>query len=281
MGRSTMLVNVFSVLTEADKQLPLYVTSVGGWAHQEPMWREHGFPDFQWIQTVSGQGVLKAADGRRLTVSKGQGMLLYPHEEHEYAAVKEPWEVVWISWNGRQAAEMLETLGLLRTEALHISSPERTLLRCREALAGAQSADPLRSLRVSAVLYELVLDLSAYGSASELRSKGQHAEQLAPVLSLMEERSAEPLTLDMLADTLGVSPQHTCHLFQQTLGMRPFEYLKRVRLRKAKELLLQDWKLEVQQVAERVGYGNASYFIKLFKEQEGMTPAQFRGSYRM
>jgi AraC-like DNA-binding protein len=245
------------------------------------MRREGGFPDYQWIQTVSGQGLLEAGDGRRLTVSKGQGMLLYPNETHAYSALRAPWEVIWVSWNGAQAAAIMESLQLVRTEALHVSSPERTLLRCRDIHAGAQSADPLRMLRVSASVYELLLDLAAYGSLAELRSKRQHAEQLAPVLALMEERSAEPLTLEMLAQRLGVSPQHTCHLFQQTLGMRPFEYLKRVRLRKAKELLLQQWDLEVQEVGERVGYGHASYFIKLFKQQEGMTPAQFRGTYRM
>lgn len=275
-----MDINVFSLLTEADKRLPFYLTSVGFWENQELTHREEGFPHYQWIQTVDGQGVLETADGRRLTVGKGEGMLLYPNERHMYTFLREPWEVMWLTFDGSHAGEMLRSLGLTRTEVVQVSSPERTLLRCREALAGAQSADPLRSLHGSAIVYQLLLDLAAYGSLSELRSKRQHAEQLAPVLAFLEERSAEPLTLDMLAKQLGVSQQHTCFLFQQTLGMRPFEYLKRVRLRKAKELLLQERGLEVRQVAERVGYGHASYFIRLFKDQEGMTPAQFRSSYR-
>jgi len=276
-----MDINVFSLLTEADKRLPFYMTSVGFWKHQEPTRRDQGFPHYQWIQTIDGQGALETADGRRLTAGKGEGMLLYPNEKHLYWAEREPWEVMWLTFDGAYVGEMLRSLALSRTEVVHVSSPERTLLRCREALSGAQSADPLRSMHGSSIVYQLLLDLAAYGSLSELRSKQQHAEQLAPVLALLEERSAEPLTLDMLAQRLGVTPQHTCYLFQQTLGMRPFEYLKRVRLRKAKELLLQERELEVQQVAERVGYGHASYFIRLFKQQEGMTPAQFRSSYRM
>jgi AraC family transcriptional regulator of arabinose operon len=280
MKEKTMDYNVFSLLTESDKRLPLYITSAGSWEHQKPMRREQGFPHYQWIQTIGGQGVLDTADGRRLTVSAGQGMLLYPNERHAYMAVREPWEVAWVTWDGTQADAIMQSLQLRQTDVLHVSSPERTLLRCREATAVVQSADPLRTWRGSAVVYELLLDLAAYGSRAELRSKQQHAEQLAPVLALMEERSAEPLTLDMLAQRLGVTPQHACHLFRQALGMRPFEYLKRVRLRKAKELLLREPDLEVQQVGERVGYGHASYFIKLFKQQEGMTPAQFRSSYR-
>ncbi|MNJ00150.1 Bifunctional transcriptional activator/DNA repair enzyme AdaA [compost metagenome] len=72
-----------------------------------------------------------------------------------------------------------------------------------------------------------------------------------------------------------MTPQHTCLLFQQTLGMRPFAYLTRYRLRKAKELLLQE-QLEVREIAKRVGYEDTSYFIKLFKRQEGVTPIRFR-----
>jgi AraC-like DNA-binding protein/quercetin dioxygenase-like cupin family protein len=275
-----MDINVFSLLTETDKRLPFYMTSVGFWEHQEPTRRDQGFPHFQWIQTISGQGVLETADGRKLVVGKGEGMLLYPNEKHLYMAEREPWEVMWLTFDGAYVGDMLRSIGLPRTEAVNVSSPERTLLRCREALALAQSSDPLRSMRSSAIVYQLLLDLGAYGTLSELRSKQQHAEQLAPVLAFLEEHSDEPLTLDMLAQQLRVTPQHTCYLFQRTLGMRPFEYIKRVRLRKAKELLLQERELEVQEIAERVGYGHASYFIRLFKQQEGMTPVQFRSSYR-
>ena len=51
-------------------------------------------------------------------------------------------------------------------------------------------------------------------------------------------------------------------------------YLSKVRINKAKEFLLQDMK--VLEVAEKVGYKDADYFIQKFKEHTGQTPKSFK-----
>jgi AraC family transcriptional regulator of arabinose operon len=135
------------------------------------------------------------------------------------------------------------------------------------------------SIDASSKIYELLLDLHVYGAASEVRSKQQHIEHLTPILDYIEIHYPESIVLADLASLLAVSPQHICVLFQQTLGMRPFEYITKQRLRKAKELLLRKTDMEISQVARNVGYADASYFIKLFKQQEGLTPLVFRSTH--
>lgn len=271
--------HIFSALTEIELQMPFYATSAGGWLNQEAMNRKEGFPDFQWIQTLSGQGML-VTEGSSFIVAKHQGMLLFPHAEHHYYAVQEPWEVVWVTFNGQYVRQLLETMHMRHSEVLYISNPDHILGKIKEIHALMHSNDPLRNFESSALAYQIVLDLFMYGSSSEIRSKQQHYEQLEPVLAFIEEHYSEDLTLEELAQKLSVSSQHTCLLFQRTLGMRPFEYIKRVRLRKAKELLIEDTKLEVHAVARIVGYAHASYFIKLFKQAEGVTPSMFRSIHR-
>ncbi|AEI46141.1 AraC family transcriptional regulator [Paenibacillus mucilaginosus] len=267
--------NVFRVVTETDRALPVYVTGAGGWNHQEPMEREDGFPHFQWIQTVQGAGWFEAG-GRTHNVGPGQGMLLYPHEKHRYAPVKEPWTVRWVSFDGAYVKEMLGASRLDASQGLFLTNPELLLSRMHAILLLMDSKDPRAALESSALAYQFILDLYLYASPSEVRSKEQHYEQLAPVFHYIAEHYPEPVSLQDMAGQLGVTPQHTCLLFQQTLGMRPFAYLTLYRLRKAKELLLQEPSLEVRTVAARVGYEDSSYFIKLFKGQEGITPSRFR-----
>ena len=142
------------------------------------------------------------------------------------------------------------------------------------------SKDTMDSLDASSKIYELLLDLHVFGAASEVRSKQQHIEHLTPVLNYIEISYAEPQSGRARSHTFyAVSPQHICVLFQQTLGMRPFEYITKQRLRKAKELLLRETDMEISQVARNVGYADASYFIKLFKQQEGLTPLIFRSTH--
>lgn len=274
-----MFTNVFRVITELDRRLPMYLTSAGSWLHQEPTHRPSGFPDYQWIQTLDGIGELEAG-GVVSTMSAGQGMLLYPDEPHRYAPVRKPWTVRWVTFNGAQAGAWLGTLGLDRSTVLYLQTPDLLLKKMHAISSSIDAKDPAGAAEGSSLLYQLLLDLFLYGSRSEVRSKQQHFEQLAPVFSFIAEHYAEPLALRDLARQLQVTPQHTCLLFQQTVGMRPFAYITTYRLRKAKELLLDEAELEVQEIARLVGYEDSSYFIKLFRRQEGMTPSSFRHVHR-
>lgn len=273
--------NYFPILTEMERRLPYYITSAGGWDHQEPIVRTEGYPDFQWIQCLNGEGVLQVGDSDiTQPVGKGQGMLLYPHEAHQYRAVRGPWEVMWLGFNGSLVRETLTALDFTDTQVLYISQPGLTQLRLTEASNLLESADPMQSMEGSHVVYHLLLSLYKYGSAAEIRSKHQHFDQLAPILEYMELHFDQTITLKMLADQIGVSPQHTCLLFKQALGMRPIAYLTKIRMRKAKELLLRDAHLEVQEVVRRVGFEHPSYFIKMFRQLEGITPQAFRLIHR-
>ncbi|MEI7024990.1 AraC family transcriptional regulator [Paenibacillus sp. y28] len=269
---------LFRTLTEADLRLPFYMTGSGGWNNQETVLREQGFPDYQWIQCLEGEGVLMT-EGFRETVGPGQGMLLFPHQAHEYRAVQEPWRVRWVTFGGKHAEELLAGLGFTHSEVLYVAYPEMTLARLQDMEKAARTEGAMACFEASRLIYDLLLDLHRYGSAGEQRSAQRHYERLAPVLAYIEQNYARQLTLEELADELSVTAQHLCLLFQQTLGLRPFEYVNRCRIRKAKEAMLREPSLRVQDVAGQAGFEHVSYFIKRFRQLEGMTPSQFRRLY--
>ncbi|MDE7294184.1 MAG: helix-turn-helix transcriptional regulator, partial [Oscillospiraceae bacterium] len=83
--------------------------------------------------------------------------------------------------------------------------------------------------------------------------------------------------MDDLCAVSGVSGQYICLLFKRTLGTRPMEYIAKRRIQAAKELLTSSDKT-VENIAIETGFCTASYFCKLFKRYEGMTPIQFKKS---
>lgn len=274
-----MDLGLFPILHENDLKLPYYMTSVGEWTHQEPVERKNGFQDYQWIQCIAGEGELRV-DGAKHRVTPGKGMLLYAGVPHLYRPLVRPWSVRWVSFNGAQVPSSLAAFGLERSMVLALSSPEPVLQTMRESMTYMDANHPMGTLECSSLVYHLLIDLYRYGSGSEIRSKQHDYEQLTPVFRFIEAHYAEALSLEKLAKQLGVSSQHTCYLFQKTLGVRPFQYLTQYRIRKAKELLLEHMELDVQAVARRVGYEHPSYFIKLFRQTEGVTPSVFRTIHR-
>ena len=80
-----------------------------------------------------------------------------------------------------------------------------------------------------------------------------------------------------LLTAAGVSPQYLCRIFKRKTDMRPFQYINCRRLSYAKQLLTKG-NMTVSQVSEAVGYHDASYFCKLFRVQEGVSPKKFMSS---
>ena len=81
--------------------------------------------------------------------------------------------------------------------------------------------------------------------------------------------------MNRVAEHLFLNPSYFSKIFHEKMGDTFSKYLIRLRVNRAKELL-KDSTLKIYEVAEQVGYQDFRHFVKLFKEQEGMTPAQYR-----
>jgi len=91
----------------------------------------------------------------------------------------------------------------------------------------------------------------------------------------IEANFSQDLTLEEVAQQVYLSPCYFSRLFKQIKGLNFIDYLTRVRLQAARELLLST-NLSVAEIAARVGYHDARYFGQVFKKQEGYTPGVFR-----
>lgn len=94
-------------------------------------------------------------------------------------------------------------------------------------------------------------------------------------IDLIDREYTRRITMDELCAVTGLSKQHICRLFRSALDTRPMEYAAKRRIQAAKELL-SGTDMTTEEIAEKVGFGSISYFCKLFRRYEGMTPTQFR-----
>jgi two-component system response regulator YesN len=92
----------------------------------------------------------------------------------------------------------------------------------------------------------------------------------------LQEHYMDEITLEVMSELVHVSPAYFSRLFQKETSKTFTGYLTNLRLNQAKYLLLHT-ELPVYDIAERVGYRNTRYFLKLFKETVGFTPTEYRG----
>jgi AraC-like DNA-binding protein len=92
---------------------------------------------------------------------------------------------------------------------------------------------------------------------------------------LMETRINQPFDLTSLAKESGYHPGHFIRLFRQVEGVTPGTYFSRRKMQHACSLL-NDPSLQVQRIAECVGFTDPLYFSRAFKKVIGMSPATYR-----
>jgi AraC-like DNA-binding protein len=84
-----------------------------------------------------------------------------------------------------------------------------------------------------------------------------------------------PISRQELAAAVGVSKDYLSHIFHQELGISPWEYLNRYRIKQAKALLLNSNE-SVMNIAAQVGFNDLSYFNRVFHKHVGCSPRTFR-----
>lgn len=107
------------------------------------------------------------------------------------------------------------------------------------------------------------------------------AKQLAylrTVLEMIDLHLYEQMTLEQLADAVGLSSKYFCRFFQNMTGQKPFAYINALRIEHACDIFIRE-KVTVKEVAARLGYKDINYFIKTFKRYRGMTPKKYAAQY--
>ncbi|MCD8011380.1 MAG: AraC family transcriptional regulator [Lachnospiraceae bacterium] len=123
-------------------------------------------------------------------------------------------------------------------------------------------------------LFEFVRELFANEALSAELSTEYLASDILDYI-LENEASGKKITLDSLAEEFHVSASHLSRVFSHAYGMSPINYLIYSRVTKATEYLLKT-DLSVAEIAERLGYENATHFSHLFTGRLGCTPSEYR-----
>lgn len=101
---------------------------------------------------------------------------------------------------------------------------------------------------------------------------------LRKAIIYMNQHLEANLSLEEVASHVGLSPTYFSRLFSNDMRMTYIEYLTKIRIEESKKFLV-DTKESISDIAIRLGFSDQSYFSKVFKKVEGMTPGKYRRMY--
>ena len=125
---------------------------------------------------------------------------------------------------------------------------------------------------------DLLRRYSTLGQQSGEVIGGLSPRKLKQATEYINDNLAGDLSLVNIADATGINTYHFAHLFKQSTGLAPHQYVIKVRVEEAKRLLAET-DLIVGEIAQRVGYTH-SRFGALFRRHVGMNPTAFRDAQK-
>lgn len=255
----------------AESSLPIYLVSVGMYNCQPHTVRRDGHPNAQIFYCTKGSGRLEV-NGLVYDIEPMDAFIMPDGIPHEYYPTDDVWDIRWIEFSGESCEKMLSSLDLYSASVFAL--PEMGLLehyfrRMHESLSGDSI---FGNYRASGYLYDFIIEF--HRLTGRMPQIGTYPAVVRAV-DYIGAHFAERITLDGLSAEAGVSPQHLCRLFRSAMGCRPMEYLAKRRIQEAKSLLA-DSALSMEEIAERTGFCDSSYFGRLFRRYEGISPGKFR-----
>ncbi len=94
----------------------------------------------------------------------------------------------------------------------------------------------------------------------------------------MQRHFSENLTLEDIAGSAFLSTSYASRIFKKEQKLSIMDYLRKIRISEAKKILRES-NLQIEEIAVKVGYADSSYFTKVFRKTENMTPSQYRQTY--
>ena len=103
--------------------------------------------------------------------------------------------------------------------------------------------------------------------------------QCAAVRRYIDLHFKEALTLEQLADEGHMNKYYLSHAFKREYGISPINYMISKRIEESKYLLAET-DLSLSQIAHLLGFSSLSYFSQVFRKTQGVSPMEFRQSFK-
>ena len=107
----------------------------------------------------------------------------------------------------------------------------------------------------------------------EISLHDKNYRKLLPILQYIDKNYTDKIQISELSKLIHVCDDRMIRLFKEVTGETPVEYILNLRVEQALKLLMED-KLSIAEIAEKTGFGSATYMTRVFKQKLGLTPGK-------
>lgn len=191
----------------------------------------------------------------------------------------EPWEYTWLHFYGKGAGyyykSITDSVGFIIHPA-DIMPFVKSIYDIIQIYSSSESV--LKTdISASAKIINILNDFWEYGS-EDGRVNDNTETKIIEIHDYIMDNYMKKISLDMLEEKFYLSRFHMSREYKKRYGITIIQYLTSLRVSKAK-LDLRFTNMSIEEIAVECGFSNASYFGKIFRKYESMTPSEYRNTW--
>jgi len=250
---------------------------------RDPVYRWDGItrndgPLLLFQYTIDGEGVLETS-GETYRLEPGRALMVEIPGNHAYYFPEHAshWTFLFIQMRPTLIAPNWHEAKRRLGETPFLPQSSKPIRILQDIFDEAHAGRITDSYTASSMVYHFVTELCRF-AATPQSDRREWPIKVRQAVEIIESQYGNMISLDQLADQLNLSKHHMIRIFSAVIGISPGVYLNRVRIEQAMRLLRHS-NLNIDLIAERVGYSSGSYFIKVFRKLTGCTPGEFRSGH--
>jgi AraC-like DNA-binding protein len=208
-------------------------------------------------------------------INKGQVIIIDPDISHEiYYSDKISHEVFWVNFTGYGVFSVLQQLNLISQKIYCVEDYTVIDNLFINIIKELQIKSESYIIICSSYLIELLTTISRCKKNYHGNTHVSESE-LHKIMNYLNESYNHQHTIEELSNKCNLSPYYFIRKFKKVSGYSPQKYLLKIRMENAKKMLIES-DLTISNIGTMVGFKDALYFSKAFKEFVGLSPSQFR-----
>ena len=218
---------------------------------------------------LRGEGYLLVGK-EKIKIEKGYVFLIRPDEDIIYYPDRNnPWEFIWADFVGENLDTVFTKCGLEKNRH-YIKTKTQKLGEWFEQMLDAHF-ERGRLFESTVILVRILSRLIEENSDNFSKNINRIARE---ALIFINNNYRIEISLDVIAKSVGASPNYLVNLFSSEIGFTPIKYLMMYRIANSCDLLREN-KYSIKQISNKVGYKDQLYFSRCFSEIKGVPPRDY------
>lgn len=237
--------------------------------------------EYQMLYLVEGEGMFVSEHVPETRIKAGDIFLLFPDEWHCYYPTSgSNWKSYWIGYRGRNMDDRVR-YGFLSPEKpiYHVGYSSDIIHLYDSAIMAAREEASCSQQILAGIVNNLIGVMYSLERNIKLNRKSGYADLINKARERIRQDVETNLTMQQLAEELGVSYSNFRKLFKEYTGMSPAMFQQDLRLQRAKELLSTTG-LSIKEIAYRLCFDSPDYFSSKFRVKTGCKPSEYRGKMK-